>query len=245
MKNMGDYHDHYLKEDGLLLADVFEKFIDTCLKYYGLDHCHYFSASGLSWDAMFKMTGVKLEKISDIDQYLFIEKGIRGGISYIVKRYSKANNKYMSDYDSNKQSTFITYLDKNNLYGWAMSEYLPYGEFEWLKNVDELNVMSINEKRDVAYILEVDLKYPNELHELHKDYPLAPEKLTVTNDILSNYCKSIADKYEVKVGDVKKKIPNLGNKTNYIVHYRNLQLYLSLGMKLTKIYRVLKFKQSD
>ena len=151
----------------------------------------------------------------------------------------------MCNYDPNKPSTFITYLDKNNLYGWAMSEYLPYGEFEWLKNVDELDVMSIDKKRDVGYILEVDLKYPNELHELHNDYPLAPEKRTVTNDILSNYCKSIADKYDIKVGDVKKLIPNLGNKNKYVLYYRNIQLYLSLGMKLTKIHRVLQFKQSN
>ena len=126
-----------------MLADVFEKFIDTCLKYYELDPCHYFSSPGISWDAMLKMTGVKLEKISAIDQYLFIEKGTRGGISYIAKRHAKANNKCMYDYDSNKQSTFITYLDTNNLYGWAMSKYLPYGEFKRLKNVDELDVMSI------------------------------------------------------------------------------------------------------
>ena len=135
MKNMGDYHDHYLKKDVLLLADVFEKFIDTCLKYYELDPCHYFSAPGLSWDAMLKMADVKLEKISGIDMYLFIEKGLKGGISYIAKRYAKANNKYMNDYDLNKPSTFITYLVKNNLYGWAMSEYLPYTEFEWLKKM--------------------------------------------------------------------------------------------------------------
>ena len=243
MKNMGDYH--YLKKDVLLLADVFEKFIDTCLKYYDLDLCHYFSAPGLSWDTMLKRTGAKLEKISDIDQYLFIEKGTRGGVSYIAKRYARANNKYMSDYDSNKPSTFITYLDKNNLYSWLMSEYLPYSEFEWLKNVEKLDVMSINEKSDVGYILKVDLEYPDELHDLHNDYPLAPEKLAVTSDMLSNYCKSIADKYDIKVGDVKKLIPNLGNKTKYVVHYRNIQLYLSLGIKLTKIHRVLQLKQSD
>ena len=245
MKNMGDYHDHYLKKDVLLLADVFEKFIKTCLKYYELDPCHYFSSPGLSWDSMLKMTDVKLEKIPDIDKYLFIEKGSRGGISYISKRYAKANNKYISDYDSNKPATFITYSDKNNLYGWSMSEYLPYEEFEWLENVDEFDVNAIIEKSEIGYFLKIDLKYPNELHELHNDYPLAPERLAVTNDMPSKYCKEIADEYDIKVGDVKKQIPNLKSKTKYVLHYRNLQLYLFLGMKLTKIHRVLKFKQSD
>ena len=194
---------------------------------------------------MLKMTGVKLEKISDIDKYLFIEKGLRGVISYIAKRYAKANNKYMNDYDSKKPSKFITYLDMNNSYGWGLSEYLPYGGFEWLKNVDGFDVNSISEKSPIGYFLEVDLEYPDELHELHNDYPLASEKLAVSSDMLLNNCKKIADKYEIKVGDIKKLIPNLGNKTNYVVHYGNLQLYLSLGMKLTKIHRVLKFKQSD
>ena len=129
MKNMGDYHDHYLKEDVLLLADVFENFIATCFKFYGLDPCHYFSSPGLSWDAMLKMTGIKLEKISDIGMYYFIEKGTRGKVSYIARKYAKANNKYMNDYDTGKPSTFITYLDMNNLYGWTMSEDLLYGEF--------------------------------------------------------------------------------------------------------------------
>ena len=176
---------------------------------------------------------------------MFIEKGTGGGVSYITERYAKASNKYMSDYDPNKPSALINYLDKNNLYGWEMSEYLPYEEFEWLKNVDELDVMSINEKSDVGYILEVDLKYSDKLHELHNDYLLAPEKLVVTIDMLSKYCKSIADECDIKFGDVKTLIPNLGNKTKYVLHCKNLQLYLSLGMKLTKIHKVLKFKQSD
>ena len=103
------------KKDVLFLADVFEKFVATCLKFYRLDPCHYFSYPGLSWDAMLKMTGLKLEKISDIGKYLFIEKGLRGGISYIAMRYTKANKKYMNDYNSKKPSTFITYLDMNNL----------------------------------------------------------------------------------------------------------------------------------
>ena len=147
MKNMGDYHDHYLKKDVLLLADVFEKFIDTCLKYYELDPCHYFSSPGLSWDTMLKMTGAELEKISDIDQYLFTENGTRGGISYIAKWYAKANNKYMDDYEQEKPSTLTTYLDKNKLYGSAMSKYLPYGEFKWVKNVNNFDVMSVSEKK--------------------------------------------------------------------------------------------------
>ena len=239
---MGDYHDHYLKKNVLLLTNVFEKFIDTCLKYYELDPCHYFSSPELSWDALLKMTDVKSEKMSDIDKYLFIENGSRGGVSYIAERYAKANNKYMNDYDSNKPSTFITYLDKNNLYGWTMSEYLPYEQFEWLKNVDKLDVNSINEKSEIGYFLEVDLEYPDELHELHNDYPLAPKKPVVSSDMLSKYCKNIADEYDIKVGDVKKLIPSLRNKTKYVLHYRNLQLYLSLRMKLIKIYRVLKFK---
>ena len=195
MKNMGDYHDHYLKKDVLLLADVYEKFIDTCLKYYRLDPCHYFSAPALSWDAMLKMAGIELEKISDIDQCLFIEKGLRGGISYIAKSHSKANNEYCPDYYKNKPSTFISYLHMNNLYGWAMNQYLPYGGFEWLENIDIFDIMSINDKSPIGYFLEVDLEYPKELHELHNDFPLAPEKLTVSNDMFSKYCKKIGDKY--------------------------------------------------
>ena len=194
---------------------------------------------------MLNMTKIELEEISDIDKYLFIEKRTRGGVSYIAKRYAKANNKYMNDYDPEKPSTFITYLDKNNLYDWTMSEYLPYEKFERLENIAEFNVITINEKSDIGYILEVDLEYPKELHELYNDYPLAPEKLAVSSDMFSTYCKNIAGKYEINVGDVKKLIPNSGNKTKHVFHYRNLQLYLFLGMKLTKIHRVLKFKQSD
>ena len=118
---MGDYHDHYLKKDVLLLGDVFEKFNDRCLKFYKLDPCHYFSSLGLSWDAMLKMIDVWLKKISDLDMHLFIEKGFRGGISYIAKRYSEACNNYMKNYDLTKLSKHIEYLHKNKLYGWEMS----------------------------------------------------------------------------------------------------------------------------
>ena len=169
----------------MLLAGVFKKLIAACLKSYGFDPCHYFSSPGLSWEAMLKMTGLKLEKISDSDKYFFIEKGLRGGIPYIAKRYAKANNKYMKDYDPKKQSTFISHLDMNNLYGWVMSEYLFYKEFKWLKNVDEFDVMSISEKSLIGYFLEVDPEYSDKLYELHNDYPLAPEKRAVSSDKLS------------------------------------------------------------
>ena len=138
---------------------------------------------------MLKITGVKLEKISDIDMYLFIEKGLRGGISYITKKYAKANNKYMKNYDPTKPSTYISYLDMNNSYGWAMSGYLPYGGFKWLKSVDNFEVNSVSENSPIGYILEVDLEYPDELHVLHNDYPLAPEKLAIPYDMVSGYCK--------------------------------------------------------
>ena len=117
----------------------FEKCINTCLTFYGLGPCHYFSSPGLSWDAMLKMTGIEFLKIFDIDMYLIIEKGLKGGISYIAKRYSEANNKYMKNYGPKKRSKFIIYLGMNNLYGWAMSGYLPYGGFKWLKKVDNFD----------------------------------------------------------------------------------------------------------
>ena len=136
----------------------------------------------------------------------------------------------MRNYDPKKLSKSITYLD---LYGWAMSIYLLYGGFKWLKYVVGFDVNSISGKSPIRYDLEIDLEYPDELHFSHNDYSLAPEKLAIPYDMLSDYCKKLADKCEIKVGDVKKLIPNLGNRANYVLHYRNLQLYLSLGVKLT------------
>ena len=116
---------------------------------------------------------------------------------------------------------------------------------KWLKNVDNFDVNSVSKKSLIEYVFEFDLEYPDKLHVLHNDYPLIPEKFAIFYDMLSNYCKKIVDKYGIKVGDVKKLIPNLGSKTNYVLHYRNIRLYLSLGMKLTKTHSVLKVKQSD
>ena len=234
IKNLGEYHDLYWKTDILLLCGVFEKFIKTCLEYYCLDPSHYFSSPGPSWDAMLKMTGIKLEKINNIDTHLFIEKGMRGGILYISKRYAKAD-------DNNT----IMYWDANNLYGWAMIQSLPASDFKFLseKEINRFNLDSIDENSGTGYILECDLEYCKELYDLHSDYPLCPEEIEVSSNMLSIYCSDIANKYGIKVGGVKKLIPNLGDKVKYVVHYRNLQYYLSLRMKLIKVYRILKFKQ--
>ena len=128
-----------LKKEVFLLP-VFERFTSNCLKFYKLDPCHCFSCLGLSWDSMLKMIGIELEKLSDIEMYLFIEKRLRGGIPYLAKRYKKANNKYMKNYDPTKLSKYVTYLDENKLYGWGTSGYLPHGGFKWVKNVDNFDV---------------------------------------------------------------------------------------------------------
>ena len=232
IKNLGEYHDLCLKTDVLLLCDVFEKFINVCLKDYCLEPCHYFSSPGLSWDAMLKMTGIELQKIDNIDMHLFLEKGIRGGISYISKRYSKSD-----------ENTDIMYWDANDLYGWAMIQDCG---FKWLSN-KEINEFDLNisENSLIGYILEVDLEYCKELHDSHSDYPLCPEKIEISNDMLSKYCKDITNWYGIKVGGVKKLIPNVGDKVKSVVPYKNLNYYLSLGMKLVKIHGILSFKQSN
>ena len=153
----------------------------------------------------------------------------------------------MEYYDSRKESKYIIYLDAYNLYGWAMIQNLPYGRFKWLsiKEINDFCLNSISENNSAGYILEFDLEYFSELQDLHNDYPLAPEKLEISQNMLPKYCSDIADEYGIKIDGVNELVPHLSNKSKYIVHYRNLQLYLSLEMKLTKVHRILKFKQSD
>ena len=238
LKNMGEYHDLYLKTDILLLVDVFENFRKTCLAYYRLDPLQYVSAPGLAWDAMLQMTGINLELITDIDMQLFIEKGLRGGISYIAHRHAEANNKYMKNFDPNKLISYIMYLDANNLYGWAMSQPLPYKNFRWVES-DGV----IPKREGIGHIYEVDLEYPEELHDSHSDYPCAPEKIKVASDNLSPYCQKIKNIFNISSGNVNKLITTLSDKENYVLHEENLKLYLSLGLKLKKVHRVLEFSE--
>ena len=228
MKTLKDYLELYNECDVLLLADIFENFRDVCLKNYGLDPVYYYTAPGLAWDAMLKMTKINLELLSNIDMLLMIEKGIRGGISIISNRYGKANNKYMKDFNKSEPSKYLMYVDANNLYGCAMSEKLPVHSFKWMSNKEIENIFNnriVQVWEKTPCILEVDLEYPEELHDLHNDYPLCPERVE-------------CDK------GVKKLIPNLRHKNNYVIHYKNLMQCLRLGMKLKKIHRGIKFIES-
>lgn len=253
MTCLGEYHDLYLKTDVVLLSDVFESFRNVSLKQYELDPCHFYTSPGLSWSACLKMTGVRLELLSDIDQVLMIEAGIRGGVSQISNRYQKANNKYLPDYNPAQPEIYLQYLDANNLYSWSMVQPLPVSDFEFMdyRDIEHFNVMSVSEKGDEGYILEVSLEYPKSLHDSHNCFPLAPEKKNITNDQLSPYAQQLLKKlYGLsdedplpQRGDVKKLLTSLEDKDHYVIHYRNLQLYLRLGMKLKSIHRILRFKQ--
>jgi hypothetical protein len=252
-QNLGDYHDLYLKTDVLLLSDVFEQFRKVCLKQYELDPCHFYTSPGLSWQALLKKSGICLELLTDIDQVLFIEKGIRGGISQISNRYKKANNEFVSEYDRHKPKSWLSYIDANNLYGWAMSQPLPSGYFRFLdeNEIKKFNVHTIPVDGSMGYILEVSLRYPKHLHDEHNDFPLAPESKHIEDHELSPYAKRVLKKIHGIPEDghlptrskVSKLLTTLHDKDKYIEHYRNLQLYLQLGLEIKEIHRILEFKQ--
>ena len=228
-KTFEDFHDFYLNTDVNGLADVFENFRRTSITTYKLDPCHYVCTPSFGWDAMLLKTKIQLELIVDCDMYQFFERGIRGGQSVIFKKYAKANNKYLSDYNPEEPSTYISYLDANNLYGVAMSCKLPDSGFKWIGG-DEISIDDImnydEEKHNEAYVLEVDLEYPKELHDKHNDYPLACERYQPKGDNCFKLCGTFYD------------------KKDSIVHIKNLQLYLKHGLKVTKISRGVKFHQS-
>ena len=245
-KNVRDSHDHYLKKDVFFLAGLFERFIKTYLKYYNLDPCHYFSAPGLSWHAMLKMTNIELKKlVTQIN--IFIEEGMRGGICYAATKYSKANNEFCFDYDNTKPKTEIKYYEMNNLYGKAMMQYLPYKDFKWIKVSDKNIDIALNKKDKSlhGYILEVDMYCPDELDNQQNDFSMAPEKLKITKYVLSPEQIDMIKKHNLKVGITKKLTPNLYPKKNDIIYYRNLKYYLANCWQLTKVHRMLEIKQAS
>ena len=221
LENLGDYHDLYVQSDTLLLADVYSNFRNMCIKVYELDPAHFLSLPGLAWQACVKKTNIELELLTDYDMLLMVEEGIRGGICHSIHRYAKANNKYMKNYNINEESSYIQYLDANNLYGWAMSKKLPVNGFKWLDSnkINEEFIKNYNENDKKGYILEVDVKYPKKLHDLHSDLPLLPERMEI------NKCKKL--------------VCNLYDKKKYVVHIKSL----NHGLKLKKIHRIIEFNQ--
>ena len=255
----------------LLLADVFEAFCSMCLEKYGIDPTHSYTAPGFAWQAALKMSKVKLELLSDPDMHLFVEGAIRGGVSTISHRLARANVPGADGYDDSEPSTRLIYLDANNLYGWSMCQYLPVGAFKWVEeeelarmNEDVMGgnhdfVLEMDDEAPSGAIFEVDLHYPASLHDLHNDYPLAPERMSIPFEWLSTKQLSLLETHEretlidtgrnfigpikPRVPTTKKLVPNLFDKKRYTLHYRNLRQYIQLGMKVTRVHRVLRFEQ--
>ena len=205
IKSLGEYHDLYLKADVILLADVFEAFREVCLKNYRLDPAHFYTAPGMAWKPCLKKTRIRLELLLDPNMLLMFKRGIRGGITQSVHRWAKANNPYMgSQFNPDEKTNYLQYLDANNLYGWAMSQPLPTGKLNWVE-VKPNEIRRLVKRKDKGYLLEVNVKYPKELHD---DLPFMCERM--------------------RINGVEKLIPNLFDKRKYVIHIRALDQALTL-----------------
>ena len=223
--NLGDYHDLYLRTDVVLLANVYEAFRETCLEHYKLDPAHFYTSPGLAWKACLKHTGIRLELLTDPDMLLMFERGIRDGITQAVREYAAANNPYMGDkFDPKEDTTYLQYLDANNLYSWAMSQPLPAGGFRWV-DVNPNEISELSARTDKGYLLEVDVRYPTELHDSHNDLPFMCERM--------------------KINKVEKLVPNLRDKKGYKIHIRALNRALKHGLIPDRIHQAIEFNQTD
>ena len=214
MKNLGEYHDLYVKLDTALLADVFENFRNKSIEIDKLDPAYFLTTPGLSWWACLKKTGVELELLTDENMFLIYEKVIRSGICNKVYSYEEANNKYMKNYYKNKESSFLMYVDENNLYGWAMSKNLPVDEFKWADNLSMFTedfIKNYDEESDVGYLLVVDIEYPKKLCMLRNDLPFLPEK--------------------IKINNCPKLICNVTDKKKYSIYFVALKQALNHGLE--------------
>jgi len=238
-KKFIDYHNLYLKSDVLLLSDVWENFRNVCYENYKLDCLYYYTAPGLSFDAMLKYTKINLELLTDIEMYEFCEGGIRGGLSQISKRYAKANNKYMSNYDKTKEDSYIFYGDANNLYGHSMSQYLPVSGFKW--NTEEwtkYRILNISDTSKKGYKFKVDLRIPENLHGHFNNYVPCPDNITIKKNKLNKWQQE-----NYKESKIKKLCCSFDDKIDYVVDYRYLKLCFSLGVELVRVKKVLEYNQ--
>ena len=225
IKNLGEYHDLYVQLDTELLADVFENFRKVCLKEYKLEPCYFVSAPGLAWTAMLKLTKVKLELLTDVDMLSMFEEGTGGGISQAIHKYATANNKYKKNFNKRVISTFLQYLDANNLYGWAMFKKLPIEGCQWIdvKEYAEEKIKSYDDNSNTWAILKVDIEYPKELHSLHKDLPFLCERR--------------------RLDKTSKLVTTLDDKKEYAIQISALKQALDHGLILKKVHNNLEFKQ--
>ena len=224
IRDLEDYHDLYLRTDVVLLANVFKAFRDTCLRHYTLDPAHFYTSPGLAWRACLKCTGIKLELLTNPDMLLMFEWGIRSGITQVVRKYASANNKYMGNrFNPNEDTTYLQYLDANNLYGWAMSQPLPTGGCKWV-DVNHNEISELATRTDKGYLLQADVSYPKELHNQHNDLPFMSERM--------------------EINLVEKLVPNLRDKKNYVIHIQALNQALQHGLRLDRIHRAIEYDQS-
>ena len=247
-RNLKDYLHVYLLADCLLLADVFEQYRGCCLADYRLDPIHYFSGSHYTFDAFLLYTHSRLELLTDVDHYLFLLKAMRGGMSVVSKRYSKANHPSLGNKcDPSELFKFLLFIDANNLYGKVMMDYLPVGGFRWMKpeELTEEYICALPADGDYGCFVQCTLIYPPILHDLHDDYPLAPVKRKIRYEDLSPVARQMCDRHKLKGSlNREKLIGTFEVRRDYVLHYRNLQLYLKLGMKVVEFKAGLFFRQA-
>ena len=244
--SIADHHGLYLSADVLLLASVFEAFRSVCYEKYGGDCAHYYTASNLAGDVFLKICRADLRLLTERDHLHFVEGMIRGGMSSVyARKYWKANNQYLDDHDKNEENSFIVNIDANNLYGGIMQNYsLPLNDFKWADDsVDIPKLLLTEEDSEWGYLAEVDIEFPDELHDYFKDYPPVPSKESVQITDLSTDQVEIDGKLGItSLPKVPKLIQSLQKKSGYILHYLTLQLYIELGVKVTHLHRVLHFR---
>ena len=245
--SIGDYHDLYLTSDTLILACVFEEFRSVCYECYGLDCTYYYTASNLSGDAYLKICKADLHLLTNREHLEMAENLVRGGVSSVyAKRFVAANNKFIKGFDRSRPSTFLFMIDANNLYGGVMEKYpLPLRDFQWNNSITIEEVLSTKLDDDIGYVVEVDIEYPDALHEKHADFPMAPTKEIIESCWLSNYQKRLLEQNNVKTSHKQRKlVQTLFDKQRYTVHYLHLQLMVEQGLKVKAMHRVLQFKQA-
>ncbi|XP_064465203.1 uncharacterized protein LOC135376619 isoform X2 [Ornithodoros turicata] len=242
--NLRDYNALYLKTDALLHADVMQHFRRLCYSARGLELLHCVSLASYSWQCALNYTQAKLELIIDEDMYRTIESGVRGGLCQASRRHLRANNPLCSGYDPDKEEVYISYIDCNNLYGFSMIKHLPVGDFEWVEDFSSVDFMRHPTDSDVGYVYVCDLEYPKSIHALTRYFPLAPEKAVVPKEWLSPFQQGLLEELMYQPANSKKLLLTCKDKVEYVVHYALLALYCRLGMRVTKIHRILKFRQA-